>query len=159
MAEATALPFSPEGFTAAFPQIRPLVLDQWPEVDADALDGTEGDPDAVVVLVADATQHTKALVRKQLGELAEVAGVDASGIEARLVRLLHYLEGKAEPVAGEAKRLADTVRERGEDVGKQVAGKVHEAEDTMKDNLWMSLLAALGLGLVAGLLVGLTRGR
>jgi hypothetical protein len=29
----------------------------------------------------------------------------------------------------------------------------------MKDNLWVSLIAALGLGVLAGLVMGLTRGR
>jgi Na+/H+-dicarboxylate symporter len=36
---------------------------------------------------------------------------------------------------------------------------VEEAEATMKDNLWVSLIAALGLGVLAGLVMGLTRGR
>jgi hypothetical protein len=30
---------------------------------------------------------------------------------------------------------------------------------TLKDNLWVSLIAAMGLGVLAGLIAGLTRGR
>lgn len=152
-------PFSREEFREGFPEIRRLVLEEWPNLDAEALDATEGRVDAVLELVVSATQHSRVLVRKHLAEIAEVAGVQANGIEERLVRLLHYLEDKAEPVGREAQRLASDVRDRGEQVGRQVATKVHDAEDTMKDNLWVSLMAALGLGLVAGLIVGLTRGR
>ena len=152
-------PFSEEAFRSNFGEVRRLVLEEWPQVDSDALETTEGDPHEVITLITTTTGHSRVLVRKHLAEIAEVAGVEASGLEARLVRLLHYLEDRAEPVGQEAKRVATQMRDQGEKVGRQVAGTVHEAEDKMKENLWVSLLAAMGLGVLAGLLVGLTRGR
>jgi hypothetical protein len=157
---ALDLPFDADGFTAAFAEhIRPLILEEWPEVDAAALDATGGEPQAVIRAIAAATQHSKVLIRKQLAELAEVAGVGATGLEGRLLRVLHYLEGKASPVQEGAEKLVEDLRERGASVGKQVGRKMQDAEGTLKENLWVTLLGALGLGLLVGLIVGLSRGR
>ncbi len=156
---ALTFPFSEDAFRGSFSEVARLICEEWPKVDREALDATEGDPQKVLDTVVAATGHSKVLVRKHLGEIAEVAGVDASGIEARLVRLLHFLEDKADPIGQEAQRLAGQVRDRGVSVGKTVAGSVHEAEGTMKDNLWVSLIAAMGLGVLAGLIAGMTRGR
>lgn len=160
MADATLVfPFSEDAFRGNFREVSRLVVQEWPEVDAEALAATEGDPHDVLSVVVEATGHTKVLVRKHLAEIAEVAGVESAGLEARLVRLLHFLEDTADPVGKEAQRIAGQVRDQGERVGKRVAGSVQDAGDTVKENLWVSLLAALGLGMLAGLVLGLTRGR
>ncbi|MFT6159514.1 MAG: hypothetical protein ACJAZO_000482 [Myxococcota bacterium] len=160
MSDATlSFPFSEDAFRGSFAEVARLICEEWAAVDRETLDATEGDPQKVLDVVVAATGHSKVWVRKHLAEIAEVAGVDASGIEARLVRLLHFLEDKADPIGQEAQRLAGQVREHGVSVGKTVAGSVEEAEATMKDNLWVSLIAALGLGVLAGLVMGLTRGR
>lgn len=156
---ALAFPFSEDAFRGAFTEVSRLICEEWPQIGREALDETDGDAQKVLELVVGVTGHSKVMVRKHLGEIAEVAGIEASGIEARLVRLLHFLEDKADPIGQEAQRLAGQVRDRGVSVGKSVADSVQEAEGTMKDNLWISLITALGLGVLAGLIVGLTRGR
>lgn len=159
-------PFSNEGFAASFDRIKPLIREEWPAIDEEALDATEADPAKIVALVADRTEHSKALVRKHLGEIAEVAGVGAANFEQRLVRLIHLLEEKAEPVQQgvanarkQATKLVHDVEERGGQLIDEVKQTVPKAEEKMKDNLWTSLLAALGVGVLLGLIVGLTRGR
>lgn len=152
-------PFSREGFASAWGDVRSLLMEEWPQLDQARLDATEADPDKVVDLVTKSTDHSKALVRKQLGEIAEAAGVGAKGIEQRLVRLLHKLEQASEPVVTGAQKTVQQLGERGQvivDNAQQVAGR---AEEKVKEHPWTALLAALGVGLLLGLLVGLTRGR
>lgn len=163
---AEAYPFSIQGFRDAFDAVRPLVLAEWPEVDAKSLDATEADPDKVVALVAEKTQRSKALVRKHLAEIAEVAGVDARGLEGRVLRLIHALESKLEPVQEtlgrtqeSAKAALETLEARGKHVVSDVKKAGEDVEDALKNNIWRSLFAALGVGVLVGLVLGLTRGR
>ena len=65
-----------------------------------------------------------------------------NNIEKRLNAIIENLEAKSREIVGRVK----------EDVLPQAEAKVRE-------NLWTSLLTALGLGLVLGLLIGLTSGR
>jgi ElaB/YqjD/DUF883 family membrane-anchored ribosome-binding protein len=160
-------PFSREMFVGAFDEIKPLLLEEWPELDAASLDAIDGDPDEVVELVAKQTQHSKTLVKKHLAEIAEVVGVDAATLEQRLVRLLHLLEAKVGPVQDRVRDTTDrakTAFEDFEDEGKRLLGEVKDsvprAEEKLRENIWVSLFAALGLGLLLGLIVGLSgRGR
>ncbi len=67
----------PDAFRVAFADVRPLILDEWPTVDVDALDATEGALDEVVVLVAERSGRTKALTRRLLAELLTVVAAPA----------------------------------------------------------------------------------
>lgn len=161
-----AYPFSIQGFRSAFDAVRPLVLAEWPELDPARLDETGADPDQIVSLVTSTTQHSKALVKKHLAEIAEVAGVDARGIEGRMLRLIHALEGKLEPVQetlGRTQEKAMAAVHELEAHSRHVVADVKKAgadvEDTLKSNIWRSLFGALGIGVLIGLVLGLTRGR
>lgn len=154
-----AYPFSIQGFRSAFDTVRPLVLAEWPDLDPDALDQTEADPDRIVALVSEKTQHSKALVRKHLAEIAEVAGVDARGLEGRVLRLIHALEGRLEPVQETAMAAVQQIESRSRHVVEDVKKAGADVEDTLKQNVWRSLFGALGIGVLIGLVIGLTRGR
>ena len=163
---ASAFPFSAEGFSRSFDAIRPLILQEWPQLTEEDLVAVDGDPEKIVEVVRQRTQHSRALIRKHLSEIAEVAGVDASGLEARLLRLVHALESQVGPVREKVKasgvraeELADELGERGKVLLDEVKQTVPRAEEKLKENLWTTLLAALGLGLLVGLVVGLSRGR
>lgn len=172
-ANGFAFDFDRDAFVQAFDgKVRPLVLAEW-SLDADAVDETGGDPDAIVALVTAETESSKALVRKHLTEIAEVAGVKARGLEARLTRLISRLEGATAPVQervtqtqqaiqDRAVRTTEALRElseQGHHVIEEVRQAVPQAEEKVKENLWTALLAALGLGVLLGLVVGLSRGR
>ena len=160
---ATGFAFSREGFVAVFEeQVKPLILQEWDAVSATELAETGGEPEKVLALVVEKTDHSKARVRKHLNEIAEVAGVDAQGVEARLLRLLHRLESSAGPLQERAEQTREAVREL-RDQGRVVLDEARQvfprAEEKVKDNLWTALLASLGVGLLLGLIVGLSRGR
>lgn len=141
-------PFSLTDFADLFDDVRPLILAEWPTLDAKALDATNADVDAIITLVAANTKHSKALVRKHLSEMAEVAGVGAVGVEARLLRLLHLLEHQLEPLQEGGRWAMEEMRQ-----------SMPQAKKKMRENLWTSMLASLGVGVLVGLVVGLTRGR
>lgn len=168
-----AFEFDRDAFVEAFVgKVRPLVLAEW-ALDEDAVDETGGDPDAIVALVTAKTESSKALVRRHLTEIAEVAGVKVRSLEARLTRLISRLEGATAPVQervsqtqqaiqARAVRTSEAIRElseQGHHVIEEVRQAVPQAEEKVKENLWTALLAALGLGVLLGLVVGLSRGR
>lgn len=64
---------------------------------------------------------------------------DAEGINARINDAVTRLE------------------ERSQDLMKTLRNETAKAEATAQEHLWVSLLSALGLGLIVGLLVGFTR--
>ncbi len=145
----------PESFRDHIEGVRRLVVEEWPDVDPDSLAKAGTEPEAVVAVVVEATGDSKTLVRHHLAQIAEVSGVAASGLEGRLLRLLHTLEGKVEPVQETMKEASKVAREVGEQ-GREIAG---QAEAKVKENIWTSLMSALGLGVLIGLVVGLSRGR
>lgn len=176
--------FDRSAFAASFAdKIQPLVVDEW-GLSADAVAATEGDPDKVVALVVAETESSKALARKHLTEIVEVAGIKARSMEARLQALIGRLEAATGPMQARAAETQEALRERasqtqevlreraartqeafrelseqGQHVIEEVRQAVPQAEEKVKENLWTALLASLGLGLLLGLVVGLSRGR
>lgn len=133
-----------DGFGGNFGAVLPLIQREWPAVDPDALEQSGGDYDAVVEIIATETEHTKALVRKQLNELRDVAstngttsnGAAANGEEKRIRQLLEKLQS------------------RSNDVAKYVrAQMVTDAKKQVGDNPLVALLMAIGLGFVLGFLL------
>lgn len=161
--------FQEEDFRESWAEIEPLVQQEWPQLDATALASTNGDPEAVVGLLAEGTDHTRTLLRRQLAEIADAAGV-GGGLEARLSRFLRRLESESATVAEQAREareraedVLDGARTRGgqlaEELRREATERVPDVEDRIKTNLWTSLLAALGIGVILGMLVGGGRGR
>lgn len=155
MTEAKDTTLSPGEFASSFKAMQAAILAEWPQVDAAGLAGTEGDLERVVVLIAEQTAHTKALVRRQLDELHRVLLApplrprpaarhrDEGGVPESVDAMLHDLEQRA------AHLLRDL---RG--------GMLSDARGKVRENVLFSLLITLGLGFIVGVLfTGWGRGK
>lgn len=130
---------SADDFRAAFARMRPLLEKEWPSIDADALSATAGELDALTDLIARETEKSRDVVRNQLFEMharASKKRVD------RLEAIVSQLEKRTRDIADKVRREV-----------------VPKAETKLKENLWVSLLCALGLGMLIGLLIRLGGGR
>ena len=124
--------------TLDLPRLLPLITEEWPSLDAATLEATGGDLEALVGIIAGATDHTRALIRQQLGELEAVA---AGGVKR--------------PGLGEIDAILDRLEAQTRKMVEQVQGTVlPAAEEKARENLGKSLLTALGLGFLIGLIFG-----
>ena len=131
-----------ERYRTAFDRLRPLILEEWPAVDGAALADTAGDLERAVQLIAERTGHSRGLVQLQLAELCAVATAPSSAGGA-VESVLSALEARA-------RRALEQVRK---DVLPRAEGRVRE-------NLWVSLALAVGLGVLLGFFLrGPGRGR
>ena len=76
-----------------FAALKALILEEWPGIDGAALDGTGGDDDQLVTVIAAHTEHTRALCKKQLAELRELAASKPAPAE-QLEALVRRLEAR-----------------------------------------------------------------
>jgi ElaB/YqjD/DUF883 family membrane-anchored ribosome-binding protein len=137
---------TPEAFAADFDRLVPTLLQEWPELDREALDATGGDLDQVVGLVAQATGRTKTLARKQVAELWSLLEGERP-LLGRLEQMVEGLEARARSLAEE-----HDIADRGRQLFDQAEEKVRE--DPLKALLW-----TLGIGFFLGLFFGVGRGR
>jgi ElaB/YqjD/DUF883 family membrane-anchored ribosome-binding protein len=126
---------SADEFRAAFARVRPLVEKEWPAIDGAALEATAGELDKVIDLVSRETEKTRDAVKEQLFAL--------HGKATR--KKLDRLEAIVDKLEKRTREIADKVK-------RDYAPK---AEAKIKENLWTSLLIALGLGMLIGLLLRL----
>lgn len=161
MNQATAFPsIDPDRFKANFEAIAPLILEEWPTISPDSLMATEGELDPVVDCIATATDRTRALIRQQLRELYHLAVVEPvrprrSPLSERLSQRLYSPLSESE-----LKKTLDALEERTEELLKQFKKDVlPELNEKVRNNVGGSLLTALGIGFVLGLLMGGSRGR
>ncbi len=129
-----------ETISRDFERLRPALKAEWPDLDDDELAGTGGDLDKLVELIAQATGYTKSLVRQQITELHGMLG---NPVLERLEELAGRLEERARELADH--ELVDKGRAM--------------AEEKVRANPLQSVLWALVVGLVLGLLLGSRRGR
>ncbi|MCB9765701.1 MAG: hypothetical protein H6739_38360 [Alphaproteobacteria bacterium] len=151
-------------FSRDFDALKGLILSEWPDIEAGALDATDGEVDEVVRVVAEQTDHSRTLVRDQLAELQHIHNKSNNGPSVQIERMLNRLETRVNELSGQVKdelvpqarkravELRDEARERAMAAKDQVEEKVHE-------NLLVSLLIAVGFGFIIGLLLGGSRGR
>lgn len=139
-----------DAFKRAFVALTPLVLEEWPDLDPKALEATEGDFDRVTALVAEHTDRTHVTVRRKLGELLVVAERPA-----RRANGAEVAGDRPKPAAEQMDELFAAIRRIesfAADEAKRVSTKVlPAAEIRVQKNPWLSLLMALGLGLILGL--------
>ena len=83
-----------------------------------------------------------------------------SPLEERLLAVLRALEATVEPLESEAQRVAqaaarvvESVEDEGRAVVRDLERRATSTETALKNNFWTTLLVALGLGVVAGLLL------
>ena len=140
---------SAEEFAKDFAAVKPLITAEWPEVEEEALDATDGSYDSVVDLVAEKTEHSTALVKKQLGELHQLAADDGVGKMARLKAKIKDNE-KLQAMQTKITELTKYARS-------QMASDV---KSKATEHPLVVLLVAIGLGFIVGFLArGIARGR
>jgi hypothetical protein len=150
----------PDTFKANFEAIAPLILEEWPSMSPESLMATEGELDQVVDHVSSVTDRTRLLVRQQLRELYQLSVIapappPRSRISERLTKLangtltdsdlnttLTLLEERTEELLGQFKKEL-----------------LPELNEKVRNNVGGSLLTALGVGFILGLLLGGNRGR
>jgi len=161
MAQNTVLSsLSPDTFKASFEAIAPLILEEWPTVPPDNLMATEGELDPVVDCIATATDRTRALVRQQLRELYHLAVVEPvkPGRSPLSERLFPLTDSPL--TESDLKKTIALLEERTEELLAQFKKDVlPELNEKVRNNVGSSLLTALGIGFVLGLLFGGSRGR
>lgn len=135
-----------DAFHRAFAAIVPLIREEWPGVDAAALETTGGDFEKVTTLIAAHLDHTRVAVRRHLEELHAIAVRAPTAAKAA---------SNGAPASSRAGKLLATVRRlealAGEEVRKVSGTLLPKVEAKVKDNVWKSLLFALMVGLGLGL--------
>jgi hypothetical protein len=143
-------------FSQHFDAMVPLVMAEWPQLIEENLLATEGDLDLAVAYISGETDRTQTLIRRQIKELASlVEPEDKAAIAPEL-------EDKA-PIApkddasppSNIENLLDDLESRTEHLIQELkAEMLPELEQRARSNLGQSLLIALGIGFVLGLILG-----
>ena len=137
-------------------------MDEWPDLDAAALDATAGDAEAVVSLVAAHTERTKVLTRRQLAELLAIATEPEPEPQPQPQRAKPARSAsRRKPAPDETSptepldRLVRNLEEHLDDIARQVKQDVTPlAVDTARQHIGLALLLAGGIGLMVGLFLG-----
>ncbi len=147
MSTSNGVGISARTFKTDFDRVAPLIREEWPEVEQDALLETGGTLEKVVDLVAGKTERTKALVKRQLRELHEIA-TTAGKEKPSLDGALHEIEARA-------REILEKIEAKGGEAAAQIKKEVvPKAEEKVKENLLTSLLITLGFGFILGILFG-----
>ncbi|MBL8743777.1 MAG: hypothetical protein JNK04_21860, partial [Myxococcales bacterium] len=145
-------------FKESFAIVTPLMKEEWPDLDGDALAATEGDLDRAVALVAAHLESTKAAARRQISELVDLATAQEAHRERSNGAAKPNESGARLPplddVMAAIRRLELFATEEVKRVSSEV---VPAARAQAQKSMWTSLLIALGLGLFLGM--WLNRGR
>lgn len=158
--DTASLPVAPDTFKANFGAIAPLILEEWPSISHDNLMATEGEFDRVVDHVASVTDRTRLLVRQQLRELYQLAILPPA--QPRRSRLSERLTQLANGALSDSElnQTLTLLEERTEELLGQVKKEIlPELNEKVRNNVGGSLLTALGVGFILGLLLGGSRGR
>lgn len=146
---------APDKFKANFEAIAPLILEEWSTVPPDSLMATGGELEQVVDCIAAATDRTRALIRQQLRELYQLVVVEpAQPRRSPLSERLSHLADSPLTESDVKKTLA-ALEERTEEILEQFKkDMLPEFNEKVRNNVGSSLLTALGIGFVLGLLFG-----
>ncbi len=151
-------------FNQRFDAMVPLLLAEWPQLIEENLLATEGDLDLAVAYISDETDRTQTLIRRQIKELASlVEPEDKAAIappsapefedKAPSVPPSPSKDGVSPPSSIE--NLLDDLESRTEHLIQELkAEMLPELEQRARSNLGQSLLIALGIGFVLGLILG-----
>lgn len=171
MASHITLTPAQAAFEHHFEAMVPLILAEWPQLIEDNLLATEGDLDLAVAYISGETDRTQTLTRRYLDELASLIEVEppvsnnASRKTAsnRVSSALKSTVLEATAPLGVNKssidNLLDDLESRTENLIQELkAEMLPELEKRARGNLGQSLLIALGIGFVLGLILGGKRG-
>ncbi len=163
MAKSQLTAATKKAFKHHFESMVPLLLSEWPQLTEENLVATEGDLDSTVVYISSETDRTKTLVRRQINELATLVEGDASAPEK--VADNGAASSSLEPTGplgidkSSIDNLLDDLESRTENLIQELkAEMLPELEKRARSNLGQSLLIALGIGFVLGLILRGKRG-
>ncbi len=163
MANSQLTAATKKAFKHHFESMVPLLLSEWPQLTEANLAATEGDVDSTVVYISGETDRTKTLVRRQINELATLVEVDAPALDK--VAANGASSSSLEPAGplgvdkSSIDNLLDDLESRTENLIQELkAEMLPELEKRARGNLGQSLLIALGIGFVLGLILGGKRG-
>ncbi|HSM82842.1 MAG TPA: hypothetical protein VLS96_14220 [Nodosilinea sp.] len=144
-------------FKHHFDALVPLMLAEWPQLLEDNLVATEGDLDLAVAYISDETDRTQTLIRRQINELATLVKADAASLATNGSQPAEVAE--APSPSSTIETLLDDLESRTEHLIQELkAEMLPELEKRARGNLGQSLLIALGIGFVLGLILGGKRG-
>ncbi len=138
-------------------------------MDTEVIRAAEGDVDAVVDYIAAQTEHTRTLVRRQLAELNGLAIRDriakeaqtkpaANGSSTTSTSTSNNTNGSG--LSSEIDQILQVLERHTEDLVVQFKKDVlPEVGDRARSNIGTSLLTALGIGFLLGIIIGGGRGR
>jgi ElaB/YqjD/DUF883 family membrane-anchored ribosome-binding protein len=102
-----------DGFRERFETLLPRIQRQWPEVARHTLEATRGSFDEVTHVIAEQSGRTATVVRRQLLDLADVAGDQTHRLAETLEPLEQQLEGLLDELNATLRpRIEKPVRER-----------------------------------------------
>lgn len=151
---------SPEKFQDSFSAMIPLILEEWPEISSKQLLATAGSLEQVIDCIAIATDRTRVLIRRQLQELYQVALLESrKSHSAQWAEQLMQLADEHIPDANLKDAIA-RLEVQTETLLQQLKQEMlPEMTEKVQKHPIRSLLTAVGVGFVLGLLVGGRRGR
>ncbi|MBD2109087.1 hypothetical protein [Nodosilinea sp. FACHB-13] len=171
MAKKNTITHAKKAFKHQFDAMVPLILSEWPQLTEDNLLATKGDLELAVDYISSEMDNTKTRIRRHLNELADLVEVDPpvlsnvsrkSSVNGISSALKSTVLDATEPL-GVSKtsidNLLDDLESRTENLIQELkAEMLPELEKRARSNLGQSLLIALGLGFVLGLILGGKRG-
>jgi uncharacterized protein YjbJ (UPF0337 family) len=122
-------------------KVRGQVRERWGQLTDDDLQIQSGNVDQLVGRIQQRTGETRESIEKFLGDLT-ARGSSAVG-------------QAAEAVSSFAQHAGDRLRDRYGDIADQARDRYDYAQDIVRSNPSQSVVAAFGVGVVAGLIVGL----
>ena len=150
-------------FNQHFDAMVPLLLAEWPQLIEENLLATEGDLDLAIAYISGETDRTQTLIRRQIKELASL--VEPEDKAAIAPPIAPEVEDKAPSISpspskddvsppSSIENLLDDLESRTEHLIQELkAEMLPELEQRARSNLGQSLLIALGIGFVLGLIL------
>lgn len=170
---------SDESLQENWGELMPLIQAEWPNIDTDVIKAAEGDLAAIVDYIAAQTEHTRTLVRRQLAELNSLAIRDRIATEAPIKSATNgnridphtnastdtgtdhkTSNGNSSGLSSEIDQVLQVLERHTDDLLQQFKKDVlPEVSDRARSNIGTSLLTALGIGFLLGIIIGGGRGR
>ncbi|WP_035987679.1 hypothetical protein [Leptolyngbya sp. KIOST-1] len=159
MAKKTALTHAKKAFKHQFNAMVPLILSEWPQLVEENLLATEGNLEQAVDYISGELDHTKTRIRRHLDELASLIEPAQTAVAKLSLPSADSSDNSDSALPATLDHLLDDLESRTEHlIAEFKAEMLPELEKKARSNLGTSLLVALGLGFILGLLLGGKRG-
>ena len=142
-------------FKEHFQAVMPLILDEWKQLQADDLAATEGELEFLVDYIAEQTDRTRTLIRRQLVELYQIARLEHSNQATNADSEQEAPNRLRDRLMPDIEKTMETLEKRAEKLLSQVeTDLLPEISEKAKEKLGTSLMTAFGVGFILGLVFG-----